>query len=181
VTSVDEVQIVHTIVLAFADDPVARWCWPNAHQYLANMPAFTMAFGGAAFGHQGAHCTSDYCGAALWLPPGAYANEKAIGQIIEDSVAATIRGEVYALFEQMAKYHPSQPHWYLPLIGVDPAHQRKGHGAALLAMHSINAIALDAPRTLSRQTQGTSVCISATDSARCVRFKWARRHLWCPC
>ncbi len=131
-TSVDEVQIVHTIVAAFIGDPVARWCWPNAHQYLAHMPAFTLAFGGAAFAHQGAHCTNDYCGAALWLPPGAHPNEEAVGQIIEDSVAAPLRGEVYAVFEQMAKYHPNEPHWYLPLIGVDPAHQRKGHGAALL-------------------------------------------------
>ena len=32
----------------------------------------------------------------------------------------------------MAKYHPSEPHWYLPLIGVDPAHQGQGHGDALL-------------------------------------------------
>jgi ribosomal protein S18 acetylase RimI-like enzyme len=55
-----------------------------------------------------------------------------MGQIVEDSVAAAIRGELYAVLEQMATYHPSEPHWYLPLIGVDPPHQGKGHGAALL-------------------------------------------------
>ena len=32
----------------------------------------------------------------------------------------------------MAAYHPSEPHWYLPLIGVDPAHQGDGHGNALM-------------------------------------------------
>ena len=37
------------------------------------------------------------------------------------------------MFEQMASYHPEEPHWYLPLIGVDPAHQGKGHGGALMA------------------------------------------------
>lgn len=37
-----------------------------------------------------------------------------------------------AIFEQMAKYHPTEPHWYLPLIGVDPAHQGRGHGDALV-------------------------------------------------
>ena len=37
-----------------------------------------------------------------------------------------------AMFEQMATYHPKEPHWYLPLIGVDPAHQSKGHGDALM-------------------------------------------------
>jgi GNAT superfamily N-acetyltransferase len=39
---------------------------------------------------------------------------------------------VFAVFEHMRRYHPSQPHWYLPLIGVDPVHQRKGYGSALL-------------------------------------------------
>jgi ribosomal protein S18 acetylase RimI-like enzyme len=32
----------------------------------------------------------------------------------------------------MESYHPRETHWYLPLIGVDPAHQRNGFGAALL-------------------------------------------------
>lgn len=131
-TSADKARIVHTIVAAFAADPVVRWCWPNAHQYLANMPAFTLAFGGNGFAHEGAHCTADYSGAALWLPPGVHSDDEALGQIVEDSVDGAIRGDLYAILEQMASYHPSEPHWYLPLIGVDPPHQGKGHGGALL-------------------------------------------------
>jgi len=41
-------------------------------------------------------------------------------------------GEFAAVFEAMTSYHPQEPHWYLPLIGVDPARHRKGYGAALL-------------------------------------------------
>jgi len=37
-----------------------------------------------------------------------------------------------AIFEQITKFHPKEPHWYLPLIGVDPAHQGRGHGDALM-------------------------------------------------
>jgi ribosomal protein S18 acetylase RimI-like enzyme len=33
----------------------------------------------------------------------------------------------------MASYHPEEPHWYLPLIGVDPALQGKGFGSALMS------------------------------------------------
>ncbi|HYX02137.1 MAG TPA: GNAT family N-acetyltransferase, partial [Reyranella sp.] len=29
-------------------------------------------------------------------------------------------------------YHPREPHWYLPLLGVDPARQGQGLGARLL-------------------------------------------------
>jgi ribosomal protein S18 acetylase RimI-like enzyme len=32
----------------------------------------------------------------------------------------------------MGRYHPREPHWYLPLIGVDPACQGRGCGAALM-------------------------------------------------
>ena len=36
------------------------------------------------------------------------------------------------MLEQMSSYHPSEPHWYLPLIGVDPALHGKGYGSALM-------------------------------------------------
>ena len=31
-----------------------------------------------------------------------------------------------------SRYHPREPHWYLPLIGVDPARQSEGHGSRLM-------------------------------------------------
>ena len=40
--------------------------------------------------------------------------------------------DLFALFEQMESYHPKDPHWYLPLIGVDPTHQGQGYGSALM-------------------------------------------------
>jgi ribosomal protein S18 acetylase RimI-like enzyme len=36
------------------------------------------------------------------------------------------------MFEHMEAYHPREVHWHLPLIGVDPAHQGRGIGSALL-------------------------------------------------
>lgn len=131
-TPADEAAAIDTVVLAFATDPIARWCWPDPHEYLTHMPSFTRAFGGGAFLHNGAHCADDCAGAALWLPPNVHPDEAAIGEVLERTVSASIRGDLFAVFEQMAKYHPSEPHWYLPLIGVDPAHQGKGYGSALL-------------------------------------------------
>jgi ribosomal protein S18 acetylase RimI-like enzyme len=133
VPAVGETAAVDTIVLAFAADPVARWAWPDGHQYLLSMPDFVRAFAGGAFTHSGAFCTSDNAGAALWLPPDVHPNDAAIGGIVERTVAPALRGEIDAVFEQMAKYHPTGPHWYLPLIGVDPAHQGKGLGGKLMA------------------------------------------------
>src|SRR5678815_2263819 len=105
-TSADETPVVQAIVAAFAGDPVVRWCFPRAHQYLANMAPFTLAFGGAAFEHGAAHCTDDFSGAALWLPPGVESDEKAMEQIIEDSVTDAVRGDLYGVLQQMADFHP---------------------------------------------------------------------------
>lgn len=70
-TLAEEVPAIDTIVLAFAADPVARWTWPDGHQYLTTMPRLARAFGGRAFARGGAFGSGDYAGVALWLPPPA--------------------------------------------------------------------------------------------------------------
>jgi len=42
------------------------------------------------------------------------------------------KGDLLAVFDEMARLHPTEPHWYLPLIGVKPRQQGQGLGAALL-------------------------------------------------
>jgi GNAT superfamily N-acetyltransferase len=132
VAPADQAAAVDTVVLAFAGDPVSRWSWPHAQQYLAAMPRLVAAFGGRAFDNRTAYCTDAWGGVALWLPPGVRPDEDRLGEIVQTTVSDSIRDDSFALFEQMAKYHPTEPHWYLPLIGVDPAHQGKGLGDALM-------------------------------------------------
>lgn len=97
------------------------------------MPRMVRAFGGRAFSGGSAFCTDGYAGTALWLSPGMHPDEDALGAVVESTVAPSHAAEAAAIFEQMAKHHPTEPHWYLPLIGVDPAHQGEGHGNALMA------------------------------------------------
>jgi ribosomal protein S18 acetylase RimI-like enzyme len=111
---------------------MARWSWPSAEQYLTHMPALTRAFGGRAFEHGTAHSTDSFAGVALWLPPGVTPDEESLVALTQRSVDESLQPDVFQVFETMGRYHPKEPHWYLPLIGVDPAHQGKGHGAALL-------------------------------------------------
>ena len=132
-TESEQARAIDAIVLAFAADPVTRWVWPEANTYLTHFPEFTRAFGGRAFGHGSAHCTEDFAAAALWLPPGEHPDEETMGAIAEKSVAEATLKDVGAVMEQMASFHPEEPHWYLPAIGVDPTHQGKGYGSALLS------------------------------------------------
>ena len=52
--------------------------------------------------------------------------------LLQRTVHERERADLFGIFEQMGNYHPSEPHWYLPLIGVDPAQQNKGYGSALM-------------------------------------------------
>jgi ribosomal protein S18 acetylase RimI-like enzyme len=128
VAPADIEQTVAVLVLAFIADPVTRWTYPDPAQYLTHFPAFVRAFGGGAFARGTAHHVNGHAGASLWLPPGIEPDHAAM----EASLPAGRDAEFAAVFEAMAAYHPRDAHWYLPLIGVDPAHQRKGFGAALL-------------------------------------------------
>lgn len=129
----DAASAIDTVVLGFAADPVSRWAWPHPHQYMSAMTPFAHAFAGAAFAHEGAFCTDDYIGVALWLPPGAHPDLDRMDEIMAVTASPSARTDGPAIFEQMASYHPPEPHWYLPFIAVDPAYQGKGHGDLLMA------------------------------------------------
>jgi ribosomal protein S18 acetylase RimI-like enzyme len=132
-TTDDENAAIATIALAFAADPMTRWTWPNPDQYLAAMPRMARAFGGRAFAHGSALATVDFAGVALWLPTGVGPDKAGLSEVMQSTVSPSRLKEGAEIFEQMAAYHPREPHWYLPLIGVDPAHQGKGVGDALMA------------------------------------------------
>ena len=90
-TAEDEVAAIGTVALAFVADPITRWVWPEAHQYLAAMPRFVRAFGGGAFTHGGAYCTGKYAGAALWLPPGVHPDGDRLDEIMESTASLAAR------------------------------------------------------------------------------------------
>jgi len=48
-------QCVSLIVLAFANDPAARWLHPDPHAFLEHFPRFVLTFGGRAFEHGSAY------------------------------------------------------------------------------------------------------------------------------
>src|SRR5262245_18548049 len=132
VTEADEKAAIDVVVRAFSADPAARWLYPDSNQYKVNFPNFVKAFGGKAFEHGGAYAIDDFAGAALWLPPDVHPDEEALAGLIQRSVPEHRLEEVLAVFQQMDSYHPSEPHWYLPLIGVDPSQQGRGYGSALM-------------------------------------------------
>ena len=125
-------QIVDVITLAFSTDPVARWMYPNSQQYLEYFPNFIRLLGGKAFETETAYYINSFSAAALWLAPGVSPDEEALEALFQNTVAKDLQDDTFAFFEQMGKFHPPEPHWYLPMIAVDPTQQNKGYGAMLM-------------------------------------------------
>jgi GNAT superfamily N-acetyltransferase len=80
-------------------------------------------------------------GVAVWLPPGEaeITPERAARAGLDrapEVLGAAAWERFRTLMDHMEQFHHQdvQPrHWYLPILGVDPAHQGRGLGGRLLA------------------------------------------------
>jgi GNAT superfamily N-acetyltransferase len=134
-TIVDAVELesaIASLVLAFDTDPVARWMYDDAHQYLLSVPRLFRALAVSSFDAKAAQRTSDGAGIAIWPPPSVHGDDGPLDAVITESILRAKQAEVTGVFEQTEQYRPAVPHWYLSLIGVEALHRNKGYGAALL-------------------------------------------------
>ncbi|MFL6397850.1 MAG: GNAT family N-acetyltransferase, partial [Nitrososphaeraceae archaeon] len=59
-------------------------------------------------------------------------DENELVTLVQRTVSEQIQNDIITVFEDMGRYHPNEPHWYLPLMGLDPSQQGKGFDSALL-------------------------------------------------
>ena len=124
---------------AFYDDPVTSWMLPDDSSRLT---ALTRAFAPLARHHFLPRAGSEVgvrdgtVGAAtLWDPPGQRKPGLVEQLITTPTMLWAFRSRVPAsmrVMELMEKHHPEEPHWYLMLIGSDPAVRGTGFGHALM-------------------------------------------------
>jgi ribosomal protein S18 acetylase RimI-like enzyme len=138
----DRDKALASIVAAFIADPVNRYVMPTAPLYLDTMAKMMSHFGGAAFDHGSAWVVDDFAGAALWLPPGVHSDFEALGALMQERISADRRAHMRPVMEHMGEFHPTEPHWYLAVLGVDPHARGLGLGGALLA-HSLERVDRD--------------------------------------
>jgi ribosomal protein S18 acetylase RimI-like enzyme len=133
ITSPEMDCAVAVLCLAFSSDPAVRWMYSDTNVYISYFPKIIRAFGGKAFEHGTAQQVRGSRGVALWLPPGVHPDHEALGAIVRESLTDERQlEEVSGVFDRIGGYYPSEPHWYLASMGVDPAYQGRGYGSALL-------------------------------------------------
>jgi ribosomal protein S18 acetylase RimI-like enzyme len=132
----DETTVIDALKLAFVADPATRWVWPDTQKYLLNFSTFAKAFGGKAFAYESAYYVGNYSGVALWLPPNVHPDVDQLITLLQSSGSDEAKNDGPEVFEKMSSYHPNEPHWYLPLLGVDPLYHGKGLGSVLM-QHAI--------------------------------------------
>jgi ribosomal protein S18 acetylase RimI-like enzyme len=135
----DQTSVIGTLVSAFIDDPVERWLWPEARQYLTEFPAFVAAFGGEAFTRQTVWTLGGFAAVAWWIAPGFEPDADAIVAVLAQSVSSEKHQDAFAVLEQMDGAHPTDAHWYLPWLGVDSPHKGAGLGGRLLT-HGLEVV-----------------------------------------
>ncbi len=133
----DELQAVTEIItLAFFDDPVWSWFFPDPSRRMESYRVWWRLFVEGAFAHGGVWVTGKHEAASVWLPPGApeLSPEGAaqvpglLDELIGDHAPAAL-----AALDRFDEHHPSEPFYYLSLLGTHPDHRGHGFGMQLLA------------------------------------------------
>lgn len=131
----DDRAVAATLARSFADDPVMMWLIPDE----AGRDRRQRVFYGAELGHTHANglvlTTDGHHGGAMWLAPkrwkvdtwGMVRQSPAIVRAFGTRMLAALK-----LQTAMEEAHPTDEHWYLAILGTDPARQGNGVGRALI-------------------------------------------------
>lgn len=121
---------------AFADDPVWRWMFPRHPERMTGMFAMLLRHAHLPNGvTELAESDGRILAGALWDPPGRWQMSTtaqlrqlpAMLRVLGPRTFAVLRG-----LGEIERAHPIEPHWYLSIIGTEPAAQGRGVGSALM-------------------------------------------------
>jgi ribosomal protein S18 acetylase RimI-like enzyme len=134
VESAEADRVLSTLTTAFIADPLFRWAFPDAANFLDAFPKLIQAYAGSGIGAGTAYCVGDFAGASIWLSPGNDPDEEATVGIVQSLMRPDRIEEFAGVMGELDNYHPhDEPLWYLPVIGVDAIYQGSGLGSAMLA------------------------------------------------
>ncbi|HEX4199592.1 MAG TPA: hypothetical protein VHZ26_19305 [Caulobacteraceae bacterium] len=151
-TWADADPLSQTLGRAFLDDPMICFLLQDEATRPVKMPRLFKLLFKLGLPYGGCDVTSGYEAAALWRPPGQW--EIPWWQYIVNGAdfiglfgLAGAR-HVTSVMDVIEKRHPHEPHWYLQVLGTDPAKQGKGYGGVVIRRQLANADAKGMPAYL---------------------------------
>jgi GNAT superfamily N-acetyltransferase len=135
----DQIEAVAgAIARGFDDNELWVWLIPDDSKRLGLLTKrYAAMIEHVCIPRSGAWATDDLQGAALWTPPDRL--KWTFSEQLHEAVALLpglgLAGAQRArrLTRLFAANHPRERHFYLDTLSIDPDHQRRGYGSALLA------------------------------------------------
>jgi ribosomal protein S18 acetylase RimI-like enzyme len=148
-TPADLDAIVSTFTSAFFHDPVWGPAFPDERRRAEQAAVMWRVYAASALRYPWTLVTPNVEAAAIWIPPGGVelTEEEADGleeRLAEVTDAGTARA-VMAVGEQFEAAHPTEPFFYLTILGTHADHRGKGLGMGLVAEGLARIDALGAP------------------------------------
>jgi GNAT superfamily N-acetyltransferase len=133
----DVAAVAPALARAFEDDPHFRWIVRDDRRRLRRLERAFGTYIARLWLPQGEGYTHERrFGAALWMAPDAWHVGLLTQLRLGPATIRALRGDTPKLLRALnfiERKHPRTPrHWYLAIIGVTPAWQGRGYGAALL-------------------------------------------------
>jgi ribosomal protein S18 acetylase RimI-like enzyme len=133
-----EVQpVAHTLARAFYNDPHFRWIVRDDTKRMRRLErGFETFISRIWLQPDEGYVHERLTGTSLWMPPDTWHISLLAQLRMLPAIVGNLRADSTRLLKAVTwieKQHPRSPsHWYLPAIGVAPAWQGRGYGAALL-------------------------------------------------
>ncbi|MEJ7798173.1 MAG: GNAT family N-acetyltransferase [Solirubrobacteraceae bacterium] len=119
---------------AFYDDPVTAWFYPDPTRRLAHARRFFAIRLRQLADQELIFTTPDHAGAALWTLPGRWREDLRQSLMLLPMLPVLLPRIVRSTraVREIERLHPRPPHFYLSVLGAEPAQQGGGVGSALL-------------------------------------------------
>jgi len=135
-TDADKAAIATALTSSFHDDPVMLYMVPKEASRPKKMRALFRSETSRSLKVGAVTVTDDgpAKGAAIWSAPGKWklGGLELLGQLPMLFHLGLDTPRSLAMLGQIEKLHPTEPHWYLNILGTATEHQGKGVGTALI-------------------------------------------------
>jgi ribosomal protein S18 acetylase RimI-like enzyme len=137
-TAADAPALVQTLARAFDDDPVSRWACPPDRLRARVLERFYAVRLRQLLPEQEVWTDPERASAALWAPPERWRTTvredlALAGPMLAPRLLTRLPFVLHGLMSIERAHPQAPPHWYLAILGTDPAAQGRGLGSAVLA------------------------------------------------